>query len=93
MRLQEAIRYDHRSTNADPARVTWLDAEDARGKSPGIAETALKRLESPNDLKVFVTTYDQVRRTLEANGIVFLISDQGEGVMIVHAGDTPAKTV
>jgi hypothetical protein len=26
-----------------------------------------------------------VRRTLEANGIVFLTSDQGEGVMFVRA--------
>jgi hypothetical protein len=50
-----------------------------------VSLTALKRLESENGLKVYETTSDQVRRTLEANGVVFLSSDQGEGVMLVRA--------
>jgi len=39
--------------------------------------TTLKRL-------VHESTRDQVRRALEDNGIVFLVSDQGEGVMFVR---------
>jgi transcriptional regulator with XRE-family HTH domain len=49
-----------------------------------VSLTALKRLESGNKA-VFESTQDQVRRTLEAAGIVFLSSDQGEGVMLVRA--------
>jgi len=39
--------------------------------------TTLKRL-------VHESARDQLRRALEDNGIVFLVSDQGEGVMIVR---------
>ena len=39
--------------------------------------TTLKRL-------VHESTRDQVRRALEDNGIVFLVSDRGEGVMFVR---------
>jgi len=49
-----------------------------------ISLTALKRVESENSLPVHESTRDQVRRALEENGIVFLNSDQGEGVMIVR---------
>lgn len=49
-----------------------------------VSLTALKRLESGRRA-VYESTEDQVRRTLEANGIVFLSSDQGEGVMLVRA--------
>lgn len=49
-----------------------------------VSLTALKRVESENGLPVHESTRDQVRRALEENGIVFLISDQGEGVMIVR---------
>ena len=49
-----------------------------------VSLTALKRLESGNKA-VYETTEDQVRRTIEAAGIVFLSSDQGEGVMLVRA--------
>ena len=48
-----------------------------------VALTALKRLESDR-LKVRDDTRDQVRRALEAAGIVFLDSDRGEGVMLVR---------
>lgn len=49
-----------------------------------VSLTALKRVESANRLPVHESTRDQVRRALEENGIVFLNSDQGEGVMIVR---------
>lgn len=49
-----------------------------------VSLTALKRVESENGLPVHESTRDQVRRALEENGIVFLNSDQGEGVMIVR---------
>lgn len=49
-----------------------------------VSLTALKRLESENGLKVHESTSDQIRRALETASIVFLNSDRGEGVMIVH---------
>ena len=49
-----------------------------------VSLTALKRVESESGLAVHESTRDQVRRALEENGIVFLNSDQGEGVMIVR---------
>lgn len=80
-----------RQTRAARALLGWT--QETLAERALVSLTALKRLESQNDLKVFESTYDQVRRTLERNGIVFLTSDQGEGVMIVHAGGTPAETV
>ncbi|MGJ8530803.1 MAG: helix-turn-helix domain-containing protein [Alphaproteobacteria bacterium] len=71
-----------RQTRAARALLGWT--QETLAEKALISLTALKRLESPSDLKVFESTYDQVRRTLEGNGIVFLTSDQGEGVMIVH---------
>ena len=56
-------------TLADKARVSW---------------TALKRLESESGFEVYETTRDQVRRSFEDNGIVFLNSDRGVGVMLVR---------
>ncbi|MGY4197322.1 helix-turn-helix domain-containing protein [Bradyrhizobium sp. USDA 4520] len=50
-----------------------------------VSLTALKRLESENEVRVYESTRDQVRRTLEESGIVFMSSDQGEGVMLVRA--------
>ena len=44
---------------------------------PLVPLTTLKRL-------VHESMRDQVRRELEDNGIVFLVSDQGEGVMFVR---------
>lgn len=71
-----------RQTRAARALLGWT--QETLAEKALVSLTALKRLESPSDLKVFESTYDQVRRTLEGNGIVFLTSDQGEGVMIVH---------
>lgn len=80
-----------RQTRAARALLGWT--QETLAERALVSLTALKRLESSNDLKVFESTYDQVRRTFERNGIVFLTSDQGEGVMIVHAqADQTDKT-
>ncbi|AMK18279.1 MULTISPECIES: helix-turn-helix domain-containing protein [Sphingobium] len=49
-----------------------------------VALTALKRLESENDLPVRDETRHQVVKALEAAGAVFLDSDRGHGVMLVN---------
>lgn len=48
-----------------------------------VALTALKRLESENDLPVREDTRHQAVKALEAAGIVFLDSDRGQGVLLV----------
>ncbi|MBY6239575.1 hypothetical protein [Methylosinus sp. Sm6] len=72
-----------RQTRAARALLGWT--QETLADKALVSLTALKRLESENGLKVYEATRDQVRRTLEANGIVFLSSDQGEGVMLVRA--------
>jgi len=72
-----------RQTRAARALLGWT--QETLAERALVSLTALKRLESPSDLKVYESTADQVRRTLEGAGIVFLTSDQGEGVMIVNA--------
>lgn len=49
-----------------------------------VALTALKRLESANEMPVREDTRYQVVQALEAAGIVFLDSEQGEGLMLVR---------
>lgn len=77
-----------RQTRAARALLGWT--QETLAERALVSLTALKRLESPGGLKVFESTFDQVRRALESAGIVFLTSDQGEGVMIVHAKDDSA---
>ncbi|MCF1480229.1 hypothetical protein G6L34_12715 [Agrobacterium tumefaciens] len=48
-----------------------------------VSRTALKRLESESGLEVYESARDQVRRVSEDNGIVFLNSGPGVGVMLV----------
>ena len=71
-----------RQTRAARALLGWT--QETLADKALVSLTALKRLESEHDLKVYESTSDQVRRALEAAGIVFLASDRGEGVMIVH---------
>jgi transcriptional regulator with XRE-family HTH domain len=78
-----------RQTRAARALLGWT--QETLAEKALVSLTALKRLESPNDLTVFESTYDQVRRTLEGSGIVFLTSEQGEGVMIVYARGNRTK--
>lgn len=72
-----------RQTRAARALLGWT--QETLAEKALVSLTALKRLESESDVKVYESTRDQVRRTLEGNGIVFLTSDQGEGVMLVHS--------
>jgi transcriptional regulator with XRE-family HTH domain len=72
-----------RQTRAARALLGWT--QETLAEKALVSLTALKRLESESGLKVYETTRDQVRRAFEANGIVFLNSDQGEGVMLVRA--------
>jgi transcriptional regulator with XRE-family HTH domain len=72
-----------RQSRAARALLGWT--QETLAEKALVSLTALKRLESESGLKVYETTRDQVRRALEANGIVFLNSDQGEGVMFVRA--------
>lgn len=71
-----------RQSRAARALLGWT--QETLADKALVSLTALKRLESGNR-DVYESTRDQVRRTLEANGIVFLTSDQGEGVMLVRA--------
>ena len=71
-----------RQSRAARALLGWT--QETLADAARISLTALKRLESESDLKVYESTRDQVRRALEANGILLLVSDQGEGVMLVH---------
>lgn len=78
--------HDHRSTVAGRTRVTGWTQETLADKAR-ISLTALKRLESESRLEVHETTRDQVRRALEAAGIVLLSTDRGQGVLLVHDKD------
>lgn len=49
-----------------------------------VALTALKRVESENDLAVRDETRHQVAKALEAAGIVFLDSERGKGVLLMR---------
>ena len=71
-----------RQTRAARALLGWT--QETLADKALVSLTALKRLESENSLKVHESTRDQVRRALEDSGIVFLVSDQGEGVMFVR---------
>ena len=70
-----------RQARAARALLGWT--QEMLAEKALVSLTALKRLESESGLEVFESTCDQIRRALEAAGIVFLSSDRGEGVMIV----------
>jgi transcriptional regulator with XRE-family HTH domain len=71
-----------RQSRAARALLGWT--QETLADKARVSLTALKRLESENNLAVYESTRDQVRRALETSGIVFLSSDQGEGVMLVR---------
>ena len=70
-----------RQSRAARALLGWT--QETLADKARIALTALKRLESESGLDVYETTRDQVRRALEAAGIVFLSTDKGQGVLLV----------
>lgn len=71
-----------RQSRAARALLGWN--QETLADKAQVSLTALKRLESPNDLEVYESTRDQVRRALEDHGILLLTTDQGEGVMFVR---------
>lgn len=71
-----------RQSRAARALLGWT--QETLADAAQISLTALKRLESENGLEVYESTRDQVRRALEAAGIVLLSMDKGEGVLLLH---------
>ncbi len=71
-----------RQVRAARALLYWT--QETLADKAVVALTALKRLESESGLPVREDTRDQVRRALEANGIVFITSDRGRGVMLLQ---------
>lgn len=74
-----------RQVRAARALLNWT--QETLADKAVVALTALKRLESLSGLPVREETRDQVRRALEANGIVFINSDSGRGVLLINASD------
>ncbi|MFC5386845.1 hypothetical protein ACFPLB_12825 [Aquamicrobium segne] len=67
-------------TRAARALLGWT--QEMLADKAAISLTALKRMESVNDERVYESTSDRVRRTLEAAGIVFINSGPHIGVMM-----------
>jgi hypothetical protein len=81
-----------RQVRAARALLNWK--QETLAEKALVALTALKRLESERNLSVHEGTRDQVRRALEAAGILFVESDRGRGVMLLHeatAATAPAR--
>jgi transcriptional regulator with XRE-family HTH domain len=70
-----------RQSRAARALLGWT--QETLADKARVSLTALKRLESETGLEVYETTRDQVRRALEAAGIVLLSTDRGQGVLLV----------
>ena len=71
-----------RQVRAARALLNWT--QEMLADEALVALTALKRLESDNNLPVREDTRHQVVKALEDAGIVFLDSERGEGVMLVR---------
>jgi len=67
-------------TRAARALLGWT--QEMLADRATVSLTALKRMESVNGERVFESTEDRVRRTLEAAGIVFINSGTQVGVMM-----------
>lgn len=76
-----------RQSRAARALLGWT--QETLADKARISLTALKRLESESELEVYETTRDQVRRALEAAGIVLLSTDRGQGVLLVDDRGNP----
>ena len=75
-----------RQSRAARALLGWT--QETLADKARVSLTALKRLESLSGLEVYESTRDEVRRAFEANGVVLLQSDRGEGVMLVRTAKT-----
>lgn len=79
-----------RQVRAARALLNWT--QERLAEEALVALTALKRLESERGLGVHEGTVDQVRRALEAAGILFIESGQGRGVMFLNeTSDTQTR--
>lgn len=78
-----------RQSRAARALLGWT--QETLADKARVSLTALKRLESANRLEVFESTRDDVRRALEAAGIVLLSTDKGEGVLLLHEGSNARR--
>jgi len=70
-----------RQSRAARALLGWT--QETLADKARVALTALKRLESESGLRVHEDTRDQVRRAIEAAGVVLLTTDRGQGVLLV----------
>lgn len=71
-----------RQSRAARALLGWT--QETLADKARISLTALKRLESESGLEVYESTRDQVRRALEAAGVVLLSTERGQGVLMVN---------
>ena len=78
-----------RQVRAARALLNWK--QEMLAEKALVALTALKRLESEQELQVHEGTRDQVRRVLEAAGILFVESDRGRGVMLLHEAEPATR--
>jgi hypothetical protein len=78
-----------RQVRAARALLNWK--QDMLAEKALVALTALKRLESERRLEVHEGTRDQIRRALEAAGILFVESDRGRGVMLLHEAEPATR--
>lgn len=76
-----------RQSRAARALLGWT--QETLADKARVSLTALKRLESESGLRVYESTCDEVRRALEAGGIVFLSTDRGQGVLLVNDRGDP----
>jgi hypothetical protein len=74
-----------RQSRAARALLGWK--QETLADKAQVSLTALRRLESESGLRVYESTRDQVRRALEGNGIVFMSTEKGEGVMIMRGSN------
>ncbi len=79
-----------RQSRAARALLGWT--QETLADKARISLTALKRLESESGLDVYESTRDQVRRALEAAGIVLLSTERGHGVLLVADPEHSSKT-
>ena len=78
-----------RQSRAARALLGWT--QETLADKARTSLTALKRLESDSRLEVYESTRDQVRRALEAAGIVLLSTEKGEGVLLLHDRNGPSS--
>lgn len=81
-----------RQVRAARALLGWT--QETLADKALVALTALKRFESENGLEVREDTRSRIRAALEKSGVMFLVSERGEGVMLVrHHPDSARKPV